>query len=174
MGLIDASSPLRSAEVARLQDVEMLGLFALALADLHDVQIEGLELPPELRLATLGLSDVDLSGMDLDAALDITLDLGRQAGLLPPNLERAELRRLFERFKANRNALAGYRPHPYGGTLHLFRATDQIAGETDPTLGWDELAPGRVRIFDSPGDHYKILREEVEALAGCFRELLGG
>jgi thioesterase domain-containing protein len=173
VGLIDASSPTRSAGMPRLQDVEMLGLFALALADLHDVQIEGLELPPELQLATLGLSEVDLSGMDLDAALDITLDLGRQAGLLPPNLERAELRRLFERFRANRNALSGYRPPPYGGELHLFRATNQILGETDPTLGWDDLAPGRVRVFDSSGDHYTILREEVESLAGHLRGLLG-
>jgi thioesterase domain-containing protein len=152
----------------------MLGLFALALADLHDVEIEGLDLPPRLRLATVGLDQVDLSGLDLDSALDMTLDLGRQAALLPPNLERDEFRRLLERFRANRTALAGYHPLPYGGELHLFRAVDQAKGELDPTLGWNALAPGRVRIFDSPGDHYTILREEVEALASQLRRLLAG
>jgi amino acid adenylation domain-containing protein/non-ribosomal peptide synthase protein (TIGR01720 family) len=172
VALIDAVSPRWIAGEAELRDVEMLGLFALALADLHDVQIEGLELPPELRLATLGLSQVDLSGLDLDAALEITLDLGRQAGLLPPSLDAAELRRLFERFRANRAALSRYQPLPYGGELHLFRAVDQVLDDLDPTLGWNDLAPGRVRIFDSPGDHYTILREEVEALAERLRGLL--
>jgi hypothetical protein len=33
---------------------------------------------------------------------------------------------------------------------------------------------GEIHIFDCPGDHYTILREEVEGLAVQLRGLLGG
>ncbi|HEY4596821.1 MAG TPA: hypothetical protein VIJ02_10500, partial [Thermoanaerobaculia bacterium] len=104
----------------------------------------------------------------------MALDLGRKVGLLPPSLELAELRRIFNRFRANRGSLGRYDAPPYGGEIHLFRATDQIAeAEVDPTLGWGDLAPGRARIFDCPGDHHTILREQVAALAEKLRWLLG-
>jgi thioesterase domain-containing protein len=173
LAVIDAVSPTRSALEPVRSDTELLGLFALALADLHEVDVAGLDLPPELRLATVDLSQVDLSGLDVDAALDITLDLGRQAGLLPPSLDRAELRRLFERFRANRAALSAYQPGPYGGEVHLMRAMEQPEWEDDPKLGWEDLTPGRVRIVESPGDHHSILLREAPALAERLRGLMG-
>ncbi|MFL6236491.1 MAG: amino acid adenylation domain-containing protein, partial [Thermoanaerobaculia bacterium] len=173
LAVIDAVSPTRSALEPVRSDTELLGLFALALADLHEVDVAGLDLPPELRLATVDLSQVDLSGLDVDAALDITLDLGRQAGLLPPSLDRAELRRLFERFRANRAALSAYQPGPYGGEVHLMRAMEQPEWEDDPKLGWEDLTPGRVRIIESPGDHHSILLREAAALAARLRGLMG-
>jgi amino acid adenylation domain-containing protein len=173
LAVIDAVSPTRSALEPVRSDTELLGLFALALADLHEVDVAGLDLPPELRLATVDLSQVDLSGLDVEAALDITLDLGRQAGLLPPSLDRAELRRLFERFRANRAALSAYQPGPYGGEVHLMRAMEQPEWEDDPNLGWEDLTPGRVRIIESPGDHHSILLREAAALAARLRGLMG-
>jgi thioesterase domain-containing protein len=158
LALIDAASPAYWAGRTAPADPELVALFAADLARLH-----GLALP-----------DVDLSDLDADGALALFLDLGRRAGLLPPDLEPAELRRLFNRFRANRRALATYAPHPYAGDVDLFRATGRGAGmEEDPTLGWGELLTGELRVSELPGDHYSILREEAEALAAPLRMLLG-
>ncbi|MEO7415633.1 MAG: hypothetical protein ABI163_01110, partial [Thermoanaerobaculia bacterium] len=99
----------------------------------------------------------------------------RKVGLLSPTLEPAELRRIFERFRANRSSLRTYHgPYSYGGELHLFRATDgSTALAEDPTLGWGELLNGRVRIFDIPGDHRTIVKRGAEAMAAQLRVLLG-
>jgi len=75
-------------------------------------------------------------------------------------VEPAELRRLFDRFRANRRALTAYPPLPYGGTVHLFRAAARPEGpegiEEMPDLGWNGLV-GDLRVSELPGDHYSIL-----------------
>jgi thioesterase domain-containing protein/uncharacterized protein (DUF1778 family) len=121
----------------------------------------------------LEVPDVDFSGLDEDGALALVLDLGREAGLLPPSTELAELRRLFDRFRANHHALYAYEPDPYPGEIILFRAAERMREEADPTLGWSGLAKGGLRIWDMPGNHYTLLREEVGALAARFQAVLG-
>ncbi|HVT15954.1 MAG TPA: non-ribosomal peptide synthase/polyketide synthase [Thermoanaerobaculia bacterium] len=167
LAVIDAASPARWAGERERSAAEMVTLFATALEQLHGGEVE---IPPDLELPP-----VDPSGLDVDAALAIALDLGRRVGLLPPDLELAELRRIFTRFSANRRSLASYWPRPYGGKLHLFRAAARLAamGEDDPTLGWGELLDGGLKVFEVPGDHRTILRAGVEALAERLRELLG-
>jgi amino acid adenylation domain-containing protein len=174
LAIIDAASPRAWAGEAVRSDTEMLALFSFAMVHLHDVDIpadlavpDGLGLPPGIELP-----EVDLSELDIDSALVMALDLGRQVGLLPPSLEPGELRRLFERFRANRGALATYQPRPYYGELHLFRAIDQPMAIDDPGLGWGELVNGGLRIFETPGDHHSILRQEVGELARRLRALM--
>ncbi|HEY0510933.1 MAG TPA: thioesterase domain-containing protein, partial [Thermoanaerobaculia bacterium] len=163
--VIDAASPARWAGEAERTDAEMVTLFATALEQMHGGAIE---LPPGFEFPA-----VDLSTLDADAALALALDLGRQVGLLPSGLELAELRRLFERFQANRRSLATYGPRPYGGRLYLFRAAEGMAAvEEDPTLGWGELLNGGLRIFDVPGDHRSVLKVGVDAMAERLRGLL--
>jgi amino acid adenylation domain-containing protein len=156
LALIDVASPSRWSGEPEPDGIEMVALFASDLARLH-----GLEVPP-----------VDLSSLDQDAALAAVRDLGRQAGLLPPSAELSEVRRLFDRFRANRRALAAYEQRPYAGEVVLFRTARM--GEHDPTLGWGELLNGRLRISDLPGDHYTLLKEEVGTLAARLREMLEG
>jgi amino acid adenylation domain-containing protein len=158
LALIDSVSPTLWAGEPEPGESEMVALFASDLARLH-----GFAIP-----------DVNVSNLDADGALTLLLDLGRRAGLLPPSLEFGELRRLFDRFRAHRRALATYEPQPYAGPVHLFRAAGRISRLEggDPTLGWGGLVNGELRVADLPGDHYSILREEVEALAGRLRELL--
>jgi thioesterase domain-containing protein len=157
LALIDTASPERWAGEPEPGETEMVVLFASDLARLHG----------------LGIPDVDLSGLDGDSALARVLDFGRQAGLLPPGVELAELRRLFDRFRANRRALSSYTPLPYAGDVTLFRAAHRVqrTGE-EPALGWGGLVTGNLEVFTLPGDHYTLLREEAETLAGRLRTLL--
>ncbi len=174
--MIDAVSAASWFGEQQWSDTEMLGLFAVAMVYLHDVDIPAdLDLPQALGVPPgFDLSTLDVSGLSLDDALAAALDLGRQVGLLPPGLAPEELRRIFERFRANRVSLSFYQPETYGGDLHLFRARGQAGMGDDPTLGWSRLVTGQIHIFDCPGDHYTILREEVEGLAVQLRELLRG
>ncbi|HEY3568484.1 MAG TPA: amino acid adenylation domain-containing protein [Thermoanaerobaculia bacterium] len=175
LAMIDAVSAASWFGEQQWSDTEMLGLFAVAMVYLHDVDIPAdLDLPQALGVPPgFDLSTLDVSGLSLDDALAAALDLGRQVGLLPPGLAPEELRRIFERFRANRVSLSFYQPETYGGDLHLFRARGQAGMGDDPTLGWSRLVTGQIHIFDCPGDHYTILREEVEGLAVQLRELLG-
>jgi amino acid adenylation domain-containing protein len=157
LALIDALPPACWAG-GEPGETEMVGLFAADLARLH-----GLEVPP-----------LDLSSLAADAALTAVRDLGRQTGLLPPGVKPAELRRLFDRFRANRRSLGSYGTSSYAGPVSLFRAAGRMeeVGEEDPIRGWRELLNGGLRIVDLPGDHYSILREGVEDLAVQLRALL--
>jgi amino acid adenylation domain-containing protein len=153
--LIDAAPPDRWAVEPEPNEVERVALFAADLARLHGV----------------GIPDVDLSGLDEEGALALVLDLGRQAGLLPPTVELAEFRRLFERFRANRRSLTTYEPQPLSGEIGeavLFRAASSAAADWSP---WLKL---NLQVFDLPGDHYTLLREDAETLADHLRPLLQG
>jgi amino acid adenylation domain-containing protein len=163
--VIDASAPARWTGEAELTDAEMVTIFVGSLEQLYRGD---LKIPPDLQLP-----DIDAATLDTDAALSIALDLGRRAGLLSESLGLADLRHLFERFRANRRCLSAYPSLPYGGTLCLFRADAHVTGENeDPTLGWGALLGDRLRIFEIPGSHRTILTMGVEVMADVLRGLL--
>lgn len=64
-------------------------------------------------------------------------------------------------------AINAYKPKPYPGKITVFRATtpdtDTPAGLASG-LGWATVAPGRVRVIDTKGDHLSILAEPEVAL----------
>ncbi|HZF07472.1 MAG TPA: thioesterase domain-containing protein, partial [Thermoanaerobaculia bacterium] len=162
LALLDTLSPVVWAAEPPLSDVDLVAAFALDLA----------------RLSGVAVPAVDLSGLDADGALALVLKLGREAGVLAPGVEPAELRRLFDRFRANRRALTAYPPLPYGGTVTLFRATARPGGpegiEEGPDLGWNGLV-GELRVSELPGDHYSILHGPgAAALAAALTRLAGG
>jgi aspartate racemase len=74
-------------------------------------------------------------------------------------------------------AVRAYRPRPYPGALILFRATDRrVTGTYSRTLGWKQLARGRVRVIDVPGSHSTVLKPGSEPpmaakLRACLDEL---
>ncbi len=163
--VIDASAPARWTGEEELTDAQMVTIFVGSLEQLYRGD---LKIPPDLQFP-----DVDLDTLDTDAALAIALDLGRRVGLLSESLGLADLRHLFERFRANRRSLSAYPSLPYGGTLCLFRADAHAIGEgEDPTLGWGALLGDRLRIFEIPGSHRTILTMGVEVMADTLRKLL--
>lgn len=62
---------------------------------------------------------------------------------------------------AHERALRSYRPGPYEGRIHLFRAADPPSWEgvvfADETNGWGRLARGGVEVIQVPGTHQFIL-----------------
>jgi aspartate racemase len=53
----------------------------------------------------------------------------------------------------------------YQGPVTLFRAIDEIAFY-EPDLGWGEMTPGGLEIYDIPGNNVSLLQEpRVQVLA---------
>ena len=163
-------SPGRRVGEAERSDTEMLALFASPWRT--STTSRSGDLPRARAPPRIDLPDVDLSGLDADAALAIALDLGRQVGLLPPNLEPAELRRLFERFQANRGALASTasRAPTAASSSSSAPPTSSPARENEnPTLGWGELAEREGEDLGfPPGDHQRSCGRRWRLWRGAF------
>jgi thioesterase domain-containing protein/acyl carrier protein len=67
----------------------------------------------------------------------------------------------------NLQALKRYRPSPHPGRLVLFRACLQgVTLNSDPLMGWGDLAQDGVEVVEVPGDHISMLEEpNVSVLA---------
>ena len=72
---------------------------------------------------------------------------------------------------ANRRAHGLYIEKPYGGTMVLFRAVDEVehAG-ADGALGWRGVTSGRLEIIELPGTHREFI--EQPDLAHALRAVL--
>ncbi|HEY6226590.1 MAG TPA: amino acid adenylation domain-containing protein, partial [Verrucomicrobiae bacterium] len=70
-------------------------------------------------------------------------------------------------------ALESYIPGSYNGTIHLFRARKQPLRITDPSLGWNVVAPGHVKIEVIPGTHESMVTDpNVQILAKKIQETI--
>jgi thioesterase domain-containing protein len=70
-------------------------------------------------------------------------------------------------------ALESYVPGSYDGTIHLFRARKQPLRITDPSLGWNVVAPGHVKIEVIPGTHESMVTDpHVQILADKIQETI--
>lgn len=73
-------------------------------------------------------------------------------------------------------AMREYIPKAYPGNVTLFRAKVRpLLNVFDPELGWQQLAPGRVRVFDIPSSHEGMFKEPhsghlAERLKLCLSE----
>ncbi|MFY1634920.1 amino acid adenylation domain-containing protein [Solwaraspora sp. WMMB335] len=121
------------------------------------------------------------------AKLDFVARRAGAAGVLRPGDSQAAVRRLFEVFKANWEAVIAYQPDVIDQDLTLLRAADplpsllkpmhDIAGtlHLDPRNGWGELTTGRIDVLDVPGDHLALMEPPYVAdVANRITELLTG
>jgi amino acid adenylation domain-containing protein len=77
---------------------------------------------------------------------------------LPVGVRYRELERVHLR------ADCAYRPRPYHGAITLFRATEQ-SETASPTLGWDAVALGGMRVIDVHGSHDNLIEQPEFARA---------
>jgi thioesterase domain-containing protein len=125
----------------------------------------------ETLLLTMFARELGLDGAEATAASDLTLRLdelfeqAKQAGLLPEDIDSAQLHRLFSVFEANVRAMNRYNPGQYQGDVRLLLA-GSASRKLDANGGWAELINGDLSIEAVPGDHYSILRQpNVQFLA---------
>jgi len=70
-------------------------------------------------------------------------------------------------------AAINYKPRPWPGPITLFRATAQPDPRLPWDLGWTPLAEGGVEVYELPGDHDLVFREEnIRVLAEQLRARL--
>ena len=70
-------------------------------------------------------------------------------------------------------AAINYRPRPWPGPVTLFRASAQPDPRLPWDLGWTPLAEGGVEVYELPGDHDLVFREEnIRVLAEQLRARL--
>jgi len=98
-----------------------------------------------------------LEGLDVEAGLDLLMELARAEGLLPPGVGKPWVRERFDLFRRTMAALHGYLPRPYGGRVTLFRAGASLPPEeTDLTSGWGLLARTEAHLVPD-ADHHSLL-----------------
>jgi thioesterase domain-containing protein len=141
-----------------------------------------LDLPTRVALFArdlFGLTGLDLPPLDDgvwslegEELLRELYDRSVATEILPADLEFAELRRTFDVFSANLNAMYRYAGQPYPGHVALIRAEERAEGQKDPALVWSGLVQD-LTVSSSPGNHYSILRQPgVRRLGELVRTLL--
>jgi amino acid adenylation domain-containing protein len=93
---------------------------------------------------------------------------------ISPDLGLPQLRRYFQIYKANLQAIQQYEPQRYTGQISLLRARQKInAEQPDPAVGWLPLSRQPLKVIDVPGTHQTMIEEPhvrivAEHLQACL------
>ncbi|WP_316745966.1 non-ribosomal peptide synthetase [Streptomyces sp. MK7] len=123
---------------------------------------------------------------DEDDAYRSVRELAVRTGMLAADDADTSLRRVFEMFRANWDALIDWRPTPTDQDVVLIRAqgslpdvlkpVHDLAGSLyhEPANGWTRLTTGSVRVLDVPGDHMQIVQDPyVRHVAAALTDSTG-
>ncbi|HVR96715.1 MAG TPA: thioesterase domain-containing protein, partial [Thermoanaerobaculia bacterium] len=113
----------------------------------------------------------ELRDLDPEQRLNRLLEEARQARLLPPDMDLPRLRRSFQVFQRNVEAMLSYQPpSPVATRIALFRAGAPSVPAPSPRsadLGWAPWTRGGLEVIEVPADHHAIVRlPHVEQVAG--------
>jgi amino acid adenylation domain-containing protein len=147
---IDSRAPIEENIPETADDSTLLSWFARDLAVPYG---KTLDIPADhLR---------ELGG---DAAFDHILERAAAIGVLAEDADRAQILRYFEAYLANGIALQTYLPEPRQLDLLLLKAKDEPV-DYGPSLGWDRLVEGDLRVLEVPGDHNSVMYPPHAAVA---------
>jgi amino acid adenylation domain-containing protein len=152
---------------AQGQHVALLALIDSAPPDGSVGQFEESEAELWLGFAQdLGLAFNDLAvdwkqfmHLGSEDQLAQALEMAKAGAVVPKEIGLAEFRRMFETFRTNVRAMRQYAPRPYQGSVSLLWA--KAWGEKtlqNFSASWRTLISGSVKIYETPGDHYSIMR----------------
>ncbi len=83
-----------------------------------------------------------------------------ELGVMPSGTDAGQMKRLFNVFKANNEAMENYKPRYYSGKAVLLSAAEKPVKIKDTSHGWGEfIYMDNLTIRQIPGDHYSIFRE---------------
>ena len=122
----------------------------------------------------------DLETLSSQERLHVLAKCAKRAGIPLPEENTVDyLNRVVTVHKLNANAVLNYAPQPYDGRIVFLRAEHGLRVEMnmdEPTLGWGRYSSTPIDVYDTPGDHYSMLRQPhvkglAETLKGCFEKL---
>jgi thioesterase domain-containing protein len=150
LALLDAPAPgTLGAERGAHDEIDLLLWFMRDLAGLH-----GIALPPVVA--------DELRRRQPAARLAWLVAEAQAAALLPPEIDAAEVARLFAVFRALQEAAAAFAPAAWRGAAVLLIAAGSemaaLAAVGDATCGWGALIEGGVEVEEIAGDHYTMMR----------------
>ena len=162
VAMIDAPAPHES-EAPAMDEAELMAWFARDLAGLS------------AETTRLGVDELRAAGPG--GRLERLATWARASGLLPAEVEREEIARLFAIFQANARALEAYVPASWPGRIILFDAADRGVEGRRGADAWSRLA-GESERFEVAADHYTVVRqpavrEVVRNLEHLLEHLLG-
>ncbi|GGN91797.1 hypothetical protein GCM10010112_78350 [Actinoplanes lobatus] len=114
--------------------------------------------------------DLDLDevrAMEPDARAELLLTEAVAAGTVPADFDRDRLLRMVDMYRYNLDALVGYDPAGYPGTVTLYRVTDHAMEPVllPRDLDWTRRA-GELVVHDVPGHHFSMIEPgQVETIA---------
>jgi amino acid adenylation domain-containing protein len=156
--LLDSITPGTLQEVAEEQLLEWF------LWELLRLDGSGDEPAPEIP-----------SGIGEQERFDYILDRAVAAGVLAVGCSTARIRRLFQVFRANWQALLDYRPDHCDQDLALLRAAAPLpkalepahsavgSAHRDPKNGWGAWTSGQIDVIEVPGDHLQLMEDPCVA-----------
>ncbi|HEY0607610.1 MAG TPA: hypothetical protein VGD58_32135, partial [Herpetosiphonaceae bacterium] len=109
-----------------------------------------------------------------EARLDYVLEQARQHGLVSPDVDLEQMRRLAVLFQANQRAAQIYTPQPIAQPIILLEANDWLGAGARPELAalWQPLTAG-VEAYQVPGNHYTLLHApQVQTVAERLKHSL--
>jgi thioesterase domain-containing protein/acyl carrier protein len=157
-----------------------------------------------ISLTELGLSQGDLLAFTEDERFSFVFEKAQEAGTVPPNVDPAQIRRLYRVFKATARAIAAYEPEPYPGPILFVRSKEPMPVDLRPDADWLEKAAGKgralarslrskvwerlmkpalgwekhcdaIEVVETTGNHFEILRPpHVERLARLLADKIRG
>jgi len=145
-----------------------------------------------LGLAPAAFEELDSPGNSLETRLTLAQNLMCGAQLLPLGSDGSRMRRLYELFRSNIQAIQAYVPPRTALPIHVWYALENPATggrqesnapferiishfrKPDSTLGWAGIA-GKVEMSYAPGNHFTMLAEpHVAQLARELTACLDG
>jgi thioesterase domain-containing protein/acyl carrier protein len=149
----------------------------LALIDTSVPATERSAEPDEISLMVSFAQDMGLFWQDLEISFEEMLQLNSEqqlahllelaiaASVVPPDIERAQIERLYHVFKTNVRAMLDYTPQPLQGRITLFKAEEPLPGSSRRN-SWQDFASEGVEVYAVPGNHFTMIREpHVRVLA---------
>jgi thioesterase domain-containing protein len=113
-----------------------------------------------------------LGRIDGPVSLRRLVDLGREADIVPPDLDISHVESRFEVFRWLCQSVAGYEPGRYSGPTSVLSADENRSRFDHPGMGWERRLD-RVEAAWLPGDHFSLLRKPcVETVASQLLDRL--
>jgi thioesterase domain-containing protein len=120
----------------------------------------------------LEVSLEEIAKLDAHDQLARVLELAIAAGVLPADIEEAQIARFYHVFKTNVRAVMNYTPQPLRGRVTFFKAEEPLAGSS-PEDNWKAFALDSLEVHTVPGNHFTTIREPyvrslAQTLARCM------